>query len=115
MMPLATDDRPEAVSFTKRYGKLDPGKDPSTEISLNYPGVQAIILAMKLARTTADAEKIRAQIEKAYTTLLAMYNPNDIDGLNSKGWTIANAILNIVEGGKIQAVVEGVERCEVII
>jgi len=102
VMPLANDDRPEAVAFTQRYRKLNPGKDPSTEISLNYSTVHATVAAMKLAGTTTDAAAIRAQMEKAYTTLPAMYNPNDIDGLDSKGGTIANVILGTVEGGKVK-------------
>jgi branched-chain amino acid transport system substrate-binding protein len=102
VMPLANDDRPEAVAFTARYRKLNPGKDPSTEISLNYSTVHATVAAMKLAGTTSDATAIRAQMEKAFTTLPAMYNPNDIDGLDSKGGTIANTILGTVEGGKIK-------------
>jgi len=102
VMPLANDTRPEAVAFTERYRKLNPGKDPSTEISLNYSTVHATIAAMKLAGTTTDATAIRAQMEKAFTTLPAMYNPNDIDGLDSKGGTIANTILGTVEGGKIK-------------
>jgi len=102
VMPLANDTRPEAVAFTERYRKLNPGKDPSTEISLNYSTVHATIAAMKLAGTTTDATAIRGQMEKAFTTLPAMYNPNDIDGLDSKGGTIANTILGTVEGGKIK-------------
>jgi branched-chain amino acid transport system substrate-binding protein len=102
VMPLANDTRPEAVAFTERYRKLNPGKDPSTEISLNYSTVHATVAAMKLAGTTTDATAIRGQMEKAFTTLPAMYNPNDIDGLDSKGGTIANTILGTVEGGKIK-------------
>ncbi|MFC5478651.1 ABC transporter substrate-binding protein [Massilia suwonensis] len=102
VMPLANDNRPEAVAFVERYRKLNPGKDPSTEISLNYSTVHATVAAMKLAGTTTDATAIRAQMEKAFTTLPAMYNPNDIDGLDSKGGTIANTILGTVEGGKIK-------------
>lgn len=102
VMPLANDTRPEAVAFTERYRKLNPGKDPSTEISLNYSTVHATVAAMKLAGTTTDATAIRAQMEKAFTSLPAMYNPNDIDGLDSKGGTIANTILGTVEGGKIK-------------
>ncbi|MFC5514039.1 ABC transporter substrate-binding protein [Massilia jejuensis] len=102
VMPLANDERPEAVAFTQRYRKLNPGKDPSTEISLNYSAVHATVAAMKLANTTTDATAIRAQMEKAFTTLPPAYNPNDIDGLDSKGGTIANTILGTVEGGKIK-------------
>ncbi|MBD8528419.1 MULTISPECIES: ABC transporter substrate-binding protein [unclassified Massilia] len=102
VMPLANDTRPEAVAFTERYRKLNPGKDPSTEISLNYSAVHATVAAMKLAGTTTDATAIRGQMEKAFTSLPAMYNPNDIDGLDSKGGTIANVILGTVEGGKIK-------------
>ncbi|QNA89221.1 ABC transporter substrate-binding protein [Massilia sp. Dwa41.01b] len=102
VMPIANDERPEAVAFTTRFRKLNPGKDPSTEISLNYSAVHATVNAMKLAGTTTDAAAIRAQMEKAFTTLPAANNPNDIDGLDAKGGTIANTIIGVVEGGKIK-------------
>jgi branched-chain amino acid transport system substrate-binding protein len=102
VMPLAMDERPEAVSFTQRFRKLNPGKDPSTEISLNYSAVHATVAAMKLAGTTTDASAIRAQMDKAYRSLPPEYNPNDVDGLDSKGGTIANTIIATVENGKIK-------------
>ena len=102
VMPLVNDNRPEAVAFTARYRKLNPGKDPSTEISLNYSTVHATVAAMKLAGTTTDASAIRAQMEKAFTTLPPEHNPNDIDGLDSTGGTIANTILGTVENGKMK-------------
>jgi branched-chain amino acid transport system substrate-binding protein len=102
VMPLAMDERPEAVSFTQRYRKLNPGKDPSTEISLNYSAVHATVAAMKLAGTTTDAAAIRAQMDKAYRSLPPEYNPNDVDGLDNKGGTIANTIIATVENGKIK-------------
>jgi branched-chain amino acid transport system substrate-binding protein len=64
--------------------------------------VHATVNAMKLAGTTTDAVAIRAQMEKAFTTLPPEHNPNDIDGLDSKGGTIANTILGTVENGKMK-------------
>jgi branched-chain amino acid transport system substrate-binding protein len=102
VMPIANDERPQAVAYTARYRKLNPGKDPSTEISLNYSAVHATVAAMKLAGSVTDATAIRAQMEKAFTTLPPERNPNDIDGLDSKGGTIANTIIGVVENGKIK-------------
>jgi branched-chain amino acid transport system substrate-binding protein len=102
VMPLAGDERPEAVAFTKRFRQLNPGKDPSTEISLNYSAVHATIAAMKLAGTTTDAAAIRAEMDKAFRSLPPEYNPNDIEGLDSKGGTIANTIVATVENGKLK-------------
>jgi branched-chain amino acid transport system substrate-binding protein len=102
VMPIASDERPEAVAFTARFRKLNPGKEPSTEISLNYSAVHATVAAMKLAGTVTDAAAIRAQMDKAYRTLPPEYNPNDVDGLDSKGGTVANTIIATVENGKLK-------------
>lgn len=102
VMPLSGDSRPEPTAFTARFRKLNPGKDPSTEISLNYSTVHATIAAMKLAGTVSDATAIRAQMKKAFTTLPAEHNPNDIDDLTDKGGTVANTIIAVVENGKIK-------------
>lgn len=102
VMPLTGDARPEPSAFTARFRKQNPGRDPSTEISLNYSTVHATIAAMKLAGTVSDATAIRAQMKKAFSTLPAEHNPNDIDGLTDKGGTVANTIIAVVENGKIK-------------
>ena len=102
VMPLSGDTRPEPTAFTARFRKLNPGKDPSTEISLNYSTVHATIAAMKLAGTVTDATAIRAQMKKAFSTLPAEHNPNDIDDLTDKGGTVANTIIAVIENGKIK-------------
>ncbi|HEX9173559.1 MAG TPA: ABC transporter substrate-binding protein [Telluria sp.] len=102
VMPLSGDSRPEPTAFTARFRKLNPGKDPSTEISLNYSTVHATIAAMKLAGTVTDATAIRAQMKKAFSTLPPEHNPNDIDDLTDKGGTVANTIIAVIENGKIK-------------
>jgi branched-chain amino acid transport system substrate-binding protein len=102
VMPLSGDTRPEPTAFTARFRKLNPGHDPSTEISLNYTTVHATVAAMKLAGTVSDATAIRAQMAKAFSSLPPEHNPNDIDGLNDKGGTIANTIIAVIENGKVK-------------
>lgn len=102
VMPLASDDRPSPTAFVARYRKLYPGKDPSTEVSLNYSTVHATIAAMKLAGTTTDAIAIRAQMDKAFSTLPKETNPNEIEGLTDKGGTVANTIIAVIEQGKLK-------------
>jgi branched-chain amino acid transport system substrate-binding protein len=79
-----------------------PCIDPSTEINLNYSTVHATIAAMKLAGTVSDAEKIRAQMDKAFRDLPPGHNPNDIEGLDAKGGTVANTVIGVVENGKVK-------------
>jgi branched-chain amino acid transport system substrate-binding protein len=102
VMPLAADDRPSPMAFTARYHKLYPGKDPSTEVSLNYSAVHATVAAMKLAASTTDAVAIRAQMDKAFSTLPREWNPNEIEGLTDKGGTVANTIIAVVDQGKLK-------------
>lgn len=102
VMPLAGDTRPAPTAFVARYRKLYPGKDPSTEVSLNYSAVHATVAAMKLAGNVSDAVAIRAQMDKAFSTLPAEYNPNEVEGLTDKGGTVANTIIAVVENGKLK-------------
>ena len=101
VMPVVGDERPESVAFTARYRKLNPGKDPSSEIALNYTAVHATVAAMKLAASATDATAIRAKMDQAFKTLPPAQNPLDIEGLDSKGGTVANTIIGVVEKGKI--------------
>lgn len=102
VMPLIADERPDAKAFVERFRKLNPGRDPSSEISLNYSAVHATAAAMKLAGTVKDAAAIRAQMDKAFKTLPAEYNPNDIDGVDEKGGSLANTYIATVENGKVK-------------
>jgi branched-chain amino acid transport system substrate-binding protein len=102
VMPMSGDDRPDAVAFTTRYRKLNEGKDPSSEVALNYTAVHATIAAMKLAGTVSDATAIRAQMDQAFRKLPGQYNPASVEGLDAKGGAIVNAIVASVENGKLR-------------
>ncbi|MEN3366970.1 MAG: branched-chain amino acid transport system substrate-binding protein, partial [Burkholderiales bacterium] len=104
VMPLVDDPTAEAKSFVDRFRKAYPGKDPSSEVSLNYSTVHATAIAMKLAGTVSDATAIRAQMDKAFRSLPKEANPNAIDGVNDVGGVLANTTVAVVENGKIQGV-----------
>jgi branched-chain amino acid transport system substrate-binding protein len=104
VMPLVEDDRPHAKQFVERFRKVNPGRDPSSEVSLNYTTVHATAIAMKLAGTVTDPVAIRAQMDKAVKALPAEYNPNDLDGVNEKGGIMADTFVALVENGKIKPV-----------
>ena len=59
---------------------------------------------MKLAGSTTDAKAIRAQMDKAFKSLPPEYNPQEIEGLDDKGGTVANVLMGVVENGKIKDV-----------
>ncbi|HZW13173.1 MAG TPA: ABC transporter substrate-binding protein [Noviherbaspirillum sp.] len=103
VLPLVEDTRADAKSFTDRFRKQNPGKDPSSEISLNYSAVHATVLAMKLAGTVSDPAAIRAQMDKAFKSLPPENNPNDLDGVTEAGGSLANTYVGLVEGGKVKA------------
>ncbi len=102
VMPMSGDDRPDAVSFTNRYRKLNDNKDPSSEVALNYTAVHATVAAMKLAGTVSDATAIRAQMDQAFRKLPGQNNPASVEGLDAKGGAIINAIVASVENGKLK-------------
>jgi branched-chain amino acid transport system substrate-binding protein len=102
VLPLAADPRPNAKLFVSNFHKLQPDRDPTSEIGLNYSAVHATAIAMKLAGTATDAVKIREQMDKAFKTLPPENNPQEIEGLDAKGGTIANVLMGVVEGGKIK-------------
>lgn len=104
VLPLVEDQRPEAKKFIERFRKLYAGKDPSSEIEWNYTIVHATAVAMKLAGTTSDPVKIRAQMDKAIKALPAEYNPGQMEGLNEKGGVISDTFVGVVENGKIKPV-----------
>jgi branched-chain amino acid transport system substrate-binding protein len=102
VMPMSGDDRPDAAAFTARYRKANEGRDPSSEVALNYSAVHATIAAMKLAGTVSDATAIRGQMDKAYRALPGQYNPASVEGLDANGGAIINAIVASVENGKLK-------------
>lgn len=104
VLPLIEDTRPHARDFVERFRKLNPGRDPSSEVSLNYTAVHATAQAMRLAGTVSDAKAIRAKLNEAFKALPDKYNPNDIEGVDEKGGSIANTYVGVVEGGKVRQV-----------
>jgi branched-chain amino acid transport system substrate-binding protein len=102
VMPMSGDDRPAAAAFTARFRKLNDGKDPSSEVALNYTAVHATIAAMKLAGSTSDAGAIRAKMDQAYRALPAQYNPALVEGLDAKGGAIIDTVIATVENGKLK-------------
>jgi branched-chain amino acid transport system substrate-binding protein len=101
---MVEDSAPDSKAFVERFRKLYPGRDPSSEVSLNYSAVHATALAMKLAGSVTDAATIRAQLDKAYKTLTPALNPNAIDGVDDKGGSTADPRVAYVEGGKIKEI-----------
>jgi branched-chain amino acid transport system substrate-binding protein len=104
VMPLVDDPSPDAKAYVERFRKAYPGKEPSSEVSLNYTAVHATAIAMKLAGTVSDPTTIRAQMDKAFKSLPKDVNPNDVDGVNDKGGVLANTTVAVVENGKIKGV-----------
>ncbi|WP_338412892.1 ABC transporter substrate-binding protein [uncultured Sphaerotilus sp.] len=104
VLPMVDDSSATAKAFTERWLKAHPGRDPSSEISLNYTAVHATALAMKLAGTTTDAAAIRAHLDKAMKALPDAVNPNDLDGVDDKGGSLANTRVAVIEGGKVREI-----------
>nr|WP_314628231.1 ABC transporter substrate-binding protein [uncultured Noviherbaspirillum sp.] len=103
VLPMIADPRPSAQLFVKNFHKVQPDRDPSSEMSLNYTAVHATAIAMKLANSVTDATAIRAQMDKAFKSLPTEHNPQEIEGVDEKGGSIANVFMGVVEGGKIKA------------
>ena len=104
VLPLIEDSNPDSKAFVERFRKVYPGRDPSTEVSLNYTAVHATAIAMKLAGTVTDATAIRAKLDAAVKALPDARNPNDLDGVNERGGSLANTRVAIIEGGKVKEV-----------
>jgi branched-chain amino acid transport system substrate-binding protein len=104
VLPVVEDSSPVTKAFVERFRKTHPGRDPSSEVSLNYTTVHATALAMKLAGTTTDAAAIRAQLDKAFKSLPTENNPHEMDGVNERGGSTANTRVAIVEGGKVKEI-----------
>ncbi|NOV24549.1 ethanolamine utilization protein EutJ [Cupriavidus necator] len=104
VLPLVNDNRPAAQAFNARYKKLHDGRDATTEMSLNYTMVYALAGAMKLAGTTSDAAAIRAKMPDAVKGLAKEVNPNEVDGIDAKGGSMADTVVGWVQNGKISQV-----------
>ena len=104
VLPMVDDSTPDAKAFVERFRKLYPGRDPSSEVSLNYTAVHAAVQAMKLAKTATDATAIRAQLNQAMKTLKPINNPNTLSGVDDKGGSLADTRVGIVENGKVREV-----------
>ncbi len=104
VLPLVNDSRPAAQAFNARYKKLHDGRDATTEMSLNYTMVYALAGAMKLAGTTSDATAIRAKMPDAVKGLAKEVNPNEVDGIDAKGGSMADTVVGWVQNGKISQV-----------
>jgi branched-chain amino acid transport system substrate-binding protein len=102
VLPLVEDQRPMSKAFVERYRKLNPGRDPSSEVSLNYTAVHATAMAMKLAGTVTDPAAIRANMDKGFKELAPENNPNDINGVSEVGGSTANTYVATVEGGRVK-------------
>lgn len=104
VLPMVDDSSADAKAFVERFRKLHPGRDPSSEVSLNYTAVHAAVQAMKLAKTATDASAIRAQLNQAIKTLKPINNPNTLSGVDDKGGSLADTRVGIVENGKVREV-----------
>ena len=104
VLPVVEDSTAVTKAFVERFRKLNPGRDPSSEVSLNYSAVHATALAMKMAGSTSDAAAIRANLDKAFKALPDAHNPHDINGVNERGGSTANTRVAVVENGKIREI-----------
>lgn len=104
VMPLVNDARPVAQAYNARYKKLHDGRDATTEMSLNYTMTWALANAMKLAGTTTDATAIRAKMPDAMKALPKDVNPNEVEGIDAKGGSVADTVVGWVQKGKIEPV-----------
>jgi len=104
VMPLVNDARPMAQAYNARYKKLHEGRDATTEMSLNYTMTWALANAMKLAGTTTDSAAIRAKMPDAMKALPKEVNPNEVEGIDAKGGSVADTVVGWVQKGKIEPV-----------
>ena len=102
VLPVVDDSAPDTRAFVQRFQKAYPGRNPSSEVSLNYTTVHATAMAMKLAGTVTDAVAIRANLDKAMKQLPASVNPHGLDGVDERGGSLADTRVAVVEGGKVK-------------
>ncbi len=104
VLPVIDDSAADSKAYVERFQKLYPGRDPSSEVSLNYTAVHVTALAMKLAGSVTDATLIRAQLDKAFKTIPGKLNPGAVDGVDERGGSTADPRVAVVEGGKVREV-----------
>jgi len=104
VLPVVDDSSADTKAYVERFHKLYPGRDPSSEVSLNYTAVHVTALAMKLAGSVTDATAIRAQLDKAFKTIPGKLNPGAVDGVDERGGSTADPRVAVVENGKIREV-----------
>ncbi|MBA4256420.1 MAG: ethanolamine utilization protein EutJ [Polaromonas sp.] len=102
VLPLVDDATPGAKAFVGSWLKAYPGRDPASEMSLNYTAMLATAQAMKLAGTTSDATAIRANLDQGFKALKLSQNPHNLDGVDAKGGSTAKTRVAVVENGKIK-------------
>lgn len=102
VLPLIDDVTPGAKAFVGSWLKAYPGRDPASEMSLNYTAMLATAQAMKLAGTTTDAVAIRAQLDKGFKALKSSQNPHNLDGVDPRGGSTAQTRVAVVENGQIK-------------
>jgi len=105
VLPVSYDERVGPKTFAAAYRKAyGADKDPTTESSYNYTLTHALASAMKLAGTTTDSAAIRAKIPEAVKALPKDVNPNEVEGIDAKGGSVADTVVGWVQNGKIAPV-----------
>ena len=102
VLPLIDDATPGAKAFVGSWLKAYPGRDPASEMSLNYTAMLATAQAMKLAGTTSDAAAIRANLDKGFKALKLSQNPHNMNGVDANGGSTAQTRVAVVENGQIK-------------
>ncbi len=102
VLPVVDDPAPDTRAFVERFRKAYPGRNPSSEVSLNYTAVHATAMAMKMAGTVTDAAAIRANLDKAMKQLPPAANPHGLEGVDERGGSLANTRVAVIEGGKVR-------------
>lgn len=102
VLPLIDDATPGAKAFVGSWLKAYPGRDPASEMSLNYTAMLATAQAMKLAGTTSDAAAIRANLDKGFKALKSSQNPHNMNGVDANGGSTAQTRVAVVENGQIK-------------
>ena len=102
-LPLVYDENERAKDFVKRFRDIY-GRDPSSEMSLNYFAAHLFMEAMKHAGTASDAHAIRANLAKALETLPEPRNPHGYSEIDENGGLGADTPVAQVLNGQIKAV-----------
>ncbi|MHB1691563.1 MAG: ABC transporter substrate-binding protein [Thiomonas sp.] len=104
VLPLVSDTRPAMQAFVASYARSHGGKEPTSEMALNYTMVHALAAALKMAGSVSDPAEIRAQLPAALKSLPATQNPQDFTGIDSNGGTESDAPLALIENSKLRQV-----------